>query len=431
MQALQRGTSPLVVRVVGAEQLLGEPEHQLVVGLRQPEDRQDHLQRVLHGDVDGEVARSVELRHACDRAVGELGEAGLELGQVLGEEPLGGEVAVPAVLGTVHLHERLDEVTLLLAHRVRDLVAEHRSRLVQEHRRLHLDRQHVGVLGDGPERVEVLDLDPVDRILTAQQRGSLVPAALVGVPRGRRRRSSPPPRDPSQLARSSVLPVLGRRPRPGVARPDHVPRFHNAMGYGAPSFGSRRRRRDVGDDRQPADLAGDVHQLGPQRVAVDDHDATPAGRSASRTAAGSSMEHAAHPSRSATSSTPAPPPSSTYRVGRLEVREAQRQVGDRRAERLDPDAQRATGVRSRLRDERLRPAAGVEARADRGDVAAAVQVGGAERGRPAQHHVAADAPGRRRRAGAPASADRWRTAEPMHRSPRRRARARRRVGRRR
>ena len=66
------------LRVGGAEQLLGELQHAREVLLGQAEDRQDHLQRVVHGDVGDEVALAAELGHAVDVPLRQLGDAVVE-----------------------------------------------------------------------------------------------------------------------------------------------------------------------------------------------------------------------------------------------------------------------------------------------------------------------------------------------------------------
>ena len=62
---------------VGAEDALGEVDHQRLVVLGHAVDVHDHAQRVGLGDVLGEVALAAELAHAVDEVVGELVDAGL------------------------------------------------------------------------------------------------------------------------------------------------------------------------------------------------------------------------------------------------------------------------------------------------------------------------------------------------------------------
>ena len=62
----------------------------------------------MHGDVGHEVARTVELGHAVDRPLGELGRTIAQAGDVAGLEPLDADVAVDGVVGRVHLHQRAD-----------------------------------------------------------------------------------------------------------------------------------------------------------------------------------------------------------------------------------------------------------------------------------------------------------------------------------
>ena len=95
------------VGILGAEELLGQLEHLGVVVLGQTEDRQDHLQRVVHRDVAGEVAASVHRGHLVHVLAGELVDPRLHLLDVARLEPVVDEVPVLLVLLAVHLHEAL------------------------------------------------------------------------------------------------------------------------------------------------------------------------------------------------------------------------------------------------------------------------------------------------------------------------------------
>ena len=179
--ALHDVVGALELGVLGREQLLGEAQHPREVALGQAEDRQDHVQRVVHRDVGGEVALAVELDHPLQRASRQLGKSSLELREVLGQEPIGGQIPVLPVLDTIHLDERLHEVTVLCTMFVRDPSSEDRAWGVQEHGWVLFDVEHVGVAGEDVERVEVGMFDVVHRVLAPEQCGAAVPVGLVGV----------------------------------------------------------------------------------------------------------------------------------------------------------------------------------------------------------------------------------------------------------
>ena len=173
------------LRVGRAEQLLGEREHPRVVALGQPEDGQDHLERERHRDVAGEVARAAQLLHAVDRRDGQLLQAPVQPGDALGQEPVGGHGPEDPVVGVVHVDEGAQQVALLGVAAVGLEVLEHRPRCVAELLRVDLHLEHVGVLGQHPERCEVGVLDEVDGVLTPQHRAGAVEPLVVGVGRGR------------------------------------------------------------------------------------------------------------------------------------------------------------------------------------------------------------------------------------------------------
>ena len=77
------------LRVVRPEHLLGEREHAREVVLGQAEDREDHVQRVVHGDVGDEVALAAEVGHPVDVALRQLGDAVAEPADRSRLEPVG------------------------------------------------------------------------------------------------------------------------------------------------------------------------------------------------------------------------------------------------------------------------------------------------------------------------------------------------------
>ena len=97
------------LRVLAAEDLLRELEHARLVGLGHAEDAHDDVQRVVERDVAHEVALAVVLEHPVDEAPGEHGQPRADLlPQVRRLEPVVRDRAVAAVLGAVHVDQRLD-----------------------------------------------------------------------------------------------------------------------------------------------------------------------------------------------------------------------------------------------------------------------------------------------------------------------------------
>ena len=96
---------PSDVGVLGAEELLGQLQHLLVVVLGQSEDGEDHLERVVHGDVVGEVATTAHGLHAIDPLPGQGVDAvrhPFDAGRL---EPVVDDAAMRLVLVAVHLDE--------------------------------------------------------------------------------------------------------------------------------------------------------------------------------------------------------------------------------------------------------------------------------------------------------------------------------------
>jgi len=173
------------VGVLAAEDLLREREHARLVGLGNAEDAQYDVQRIVERDVANEVALTVVVEHAVDEALGEHGELGADLApQVRRLEPVVGDEAIGAMLGAVHVDERLDvdaEGAALL-----DLLTrqQHRVACVPEEQVVALDLGEVGVARDGAERDVTLDRDPRQRIVAAEAGRRGVPDIQVGVGSG-------------------------------------------------------------------------------------------------------------------------------------------------------------------------------------------------------------------------------------------------------
>ena len=98
------------VRVLGAEELLGELQHQGLVAPWDAEERHHHPQRKPRGDVAHEIARTAVLRHAVDELGDEQLQIGLQPAEARLQEPRLGQRAVDAVVGVVHLDERAHRV---------------------------------------------------------------------------------------------------------------------------------------------------------------------------------------------------------------------------------------------------------------------------------------------------------------------------------
>ena len=75
-----------------------------------PEDREDDVERVVHGDVADEVAFAAEVGHAVDVALRELGDAVVEARQRLRQEPVGRDVAIDRMIRRIHVDQRAQHV---------------------------------------------------------------------------------------------------------------------------------------------------------------------------------------------------------------------------------------------------------------------------------------------------------------------------------
>ncbi len=166
-----------------AEQLLRELEHAREVGLGESEDRQDHLQRILHRDVASEVAPTAELHHSLRRQPGELSQSTLELGHVLRKEPLRRQASIDPMIGVVHVDQGAQQVALLDPVLVGLEGADDRPRRVLPLLVVEFDLQHVGMLGDHVERSEAGVFDQVDRVVAAQHGARSVEQLGIGVGR--------------------------------------------------------------------------------------------------------------------------------------------------------------------------------------------------------------------------------------------------------
>ena len=151
-------------------------EHARLVGLGDPEDAQDHVQRVVEGDVADEVALAVVVEHAVDEALGEDRQLGADLlPEVRRLEPLVGDSAIRTVLGAVHVDERLDvdaERAALLDLGARE---HHRVAGVPEERMVALDLGEMRVPRHGAKRRVAVDIDQRQRIVRPEPRGRGVP----------------------------------------------------------------------------------------------------------------------------------------------------------------------------------------------------------------------------------------------------------------
>ena len=177
-------TAALELLVVAAEHLLGELEHAREVRLRQAQQGEDHVERVVDRDLGHEIELGALLGHLVDPDLGELVAAGLELLQYRRPEPVGADLADVAVVRIVHVDQGPQagaglqvpqQCVVGLGDR------QQRPGVVGEQVVLPLDVHDVGVLGDRPERPVVADVDPGHRSMRAQVSQRLVEPLLVGV----------------------------------------------------------------------------------------------------------------------------------------------------------------------------------------------------------------------------------------------------------
>ncbi len=152
--------------IVAAEQLLGELEHAAEVGFRQPEQRQDDVQREVDRDLLDEVALGTLLDHLVDVDLGQFVDAGLQCAHGLRPEPVGADLADVAVQRVVHVDQRAQATAGSEVGRGQIVGGgglQHRTRGgVDPQLVVAFDRHHVGVLGDGPEGPVVGHLDVGD-----------------------------------------------------------------------------------------------------------------------------------------------------------------------------------------------------------------------------------------------------------------------------
>ncbi len=180
---LQVGRTPQLL-VVAAEELLGQHEHAVEVALGQAEEREDHVERVVHRDVAHEVAFGAQLGHAVDEADRQLLHAVLHALESVGLEPSRRDGPVRLVIRLVHVDERAQHLPLLDGQRLGGLARQKGPRRAQEERVVPFHLHHVGVTRDRPEGAVARLVDPMHRRLPAQEGGGLVEALFVCVSRG-------------------------------------------------------------------------------------------------------------------------------------------------------------------------------------------------------------------------------------------------------
>ena len=144
--------------VVAAEHFLGQREHPGKVGLRQPQQRHDHVQRIIHRDLLDEVTLSdpaTGVHHLVDVDLGQLVDADFERPHCLGAEPVRADRPDHPVLRVIHVDQGAQPhpgVQLLTRQVVGRRGGKQRPWLVDEQIIGPLDRHDVGMLGDRPER---------------------------------------------------------------------------------------------------------------------------------------------------------------------------------------------------------------------------------------------------------------------------------------
>ena len=183
-QILGGAFAALVFGVVAAEHLLGELEHARKVLFGHAEQRQDHIQRVVHGDLGDEVAFGSDLPHPVDVASGQLVDSNLQVAHGFRAEPVGADLAHVAVVRVVHVDQRAqpDPGVLLLFHHVVALGGHQQgARAADEQFVVPLHRHDVGVLGDRPERPVGLVVDPRHRAVRPQMRQRRMEPVVVRV----------------------------------------------------------------------------------------------------------------------------------------------------------------------------------------------------------------------------------------------------------
>ena len=95
----------VVLLVVAAEHLLRELVHPREVFLGQAEQRHDHVEREIDGDLGDEVAFRADVAHPVDVALGQLVDVHLQIAHRLGAEPIRADGPYFAVMRIVHVDQ--------------------------------------------------------------------------------------------------------------------------------------------------------------------------------------------------------------------------------------------------------------------------------------------------------------------------------------
>ena len=177
---LGRG-APAGLGVFGAKEFLCERKHSGQIGVRNAENRHDHLQRVVHRDVPSGVAGASEAQHVVDRTGGQIGDAALQTTQAGGLEPLGGDPAIVLVVVAIHMDQCAKRGTLGVTSVDDRLRLQHRVEGVVELVVLALDLGHIGMAGHRVERSVARLLDQVYGIVAAQPGCLIMPTSRVGI----------------------------------------------------------------------------------------------------------------------------------------------------------------------------------------------------------------------------------------------------------
>src|SRR6266851_9289946 len=146
------------------------------------------MERIVEGDLAGEIAFAAFRGHALDRGASNVADPLVEAGDVARHEPGLSQSAVLRMIRRIHLHQTAHKVRAA-AGQLADVVA---GRLVDDGRRsiaamkevvLTADLEDIGVPGDDPERVVACRLRYPQRIVGAKPGIALVNSS-VRVSRG-------------------------------------------------------------------------------------------------------------------------------------------------------------------------------------------------------------------------------------------------------
>ena len=185
---LARVAFALELRILDAEVLVRDLEHEALALARDAEHLGDHAQRLHDGDVLDEIdlAFAAAPRQLVEELVGDGLEATFEAADGARREPVADHGPVVAVLGWIHVDQHAQRRVLLhrLFVRIGQLGEEDEAPRAAEELRLFRDLDDVGVLGHRPEGAVAGRVEAVQRRFAPQPGPRRVRVAVLAVALG-------------------------------------------------------------------------------------------------------------------------------------------------------------------------------------------------------------------------------------------------------